>query len=30
LLSYLQFCDFSLNKSCKTYLGPMVTPGERI
>jgi len=28
--SYLQFCDFPLNKSCKTYLGPMLPPGNRI
>ncbi len=29
LLSYQLFCDFSLNKSCKTYLGPMLPPGGR-
>jgi hypothetical protein len=26
LLSYLHFCDSSLNKNCKTYLGPMLPP----
>ncbi len=30
LLSYQQICDLSLNKSCKTYLGPMLSPGNRI
>ncbi len=29
LLSYQQFCVFSLNESCKTYLGPMLPPGSR-
>ncbi len=29
LLSFGQFCDFSLNKSCKTYLGTMMPPGSR-
>jgi hypothetical protein len=29
MLSYEQFCDFSLIKSCKTYLGPMLPPGGR-
>jgi hypothetical protein len=25
----LAICDFSQNKSCKTYLGPMLPPGSR-
>ncbi len=25
-----QFCIFPLNKSCKTYLGPMQTPGANV
>ncbi len=29
LLSFQQFCDGSLNKSCKTYLGTMLPPGGR-
>ncbi len=29
LLNYYQCCDFSQNKSCKTYLGPMLPPGSR-
>ncbi len=29
LLSDLQFCDFSKNKSCKTYGGPMLPCGGR-
>ncbi len=29
LLSDLQFCDFSKNKSCKTYWGPMLPCGGR-
>ncbi len=28
-LSYSQFCDFLLNKSCETYLGPVLAPGGR-
>ncbi len=28
-LRFQQFCDFSLNKSCKTYPGTMMTPGGR-
>jgi hypothetical protein len=27
LLSFKQFCDCSLNKSCKTYLGTLLPPG---
>jgi hypothetical protein len=27
LLSYLDFCDFSLNKNGQTYLGPIPPPG---
>ncbi len=30
LLSYWQFCDFSQNKSCKTYLGKMLPSDGRI
>jgi len=26
---FLQFCDFSLYKSCKTYQGPVLPPGSR-
>ncbi len=26
----LAICDFSLNKSCKTYLGPVLPPGNKI
>jgi hypothetical protein len=26
---FLQFCDFSPNKSCKTDLRPMLPPGSR-
>ncbi len=26
LLNYQHICDFSLNKSCKTYQGPMMPP----
>ena len=29
VVSFKQFCDFSLNKSCKTYLGPMLPPVGR-
>ncbi len=29
LLSFQQFCDFSINKSCKTYLRTMLPPGGR-
>ncbi len=29
LLSYQQYCNFSLNKSSKTYLGPMLPPSGR-
>ncbi len=29
LLSFQQFCHFSLNKSCKTYLGAMLPLGGR-
>ncbi len=29
LLSYQQFCDFSLNKSCKAYLESKLPPGGR-
>ncbi len=29
LLSYYQFCDSSLSKSSKTYLGHMQPPGVR-
>ncbi len=29
LPSYLQFCDFSLNKSCKIHLGSVLPPGSR-
>ncbi len=28
LLSYQQFCNSSLNKNCKTYLKPMLLPGD--
>ncbi len=28
-VEFKQFCDFSLNKSCKTYLGTMLPPGGR-
>ncbi len=29
LQSFWQICDFSQNKSCETYLGPMLQPGGR-
>ncbi len=29
LLSFQQFCNFSLIESCKTYLGTMLPPGGR-
>jgi hypothetical protein len=29
ILSYQHFCDFSLNKSFKTYPGPMLPIGSR-
>ncbi len=28
-LKCVLFCDFSLNKSCETSLGPMLPPGGR-
>ncbi len=28
LLSFKQFCDFLLNESQKTYLRPMLSPGD--
>ncbi len=30
LQSYQQFCDFSINRSCKTYLGPVRATSKRI
>ncbi len=29
LFCYKQFCDFSQNKNCKTYQGPMGAPDNR-
>ncbi len=29
LLNVWQFCDFSENKNCKTYLGSALPPGGR-
>jgi hypothetical protein len=29
VVSFWQFCDFSLNKSFETYLGTMLPPGGR-
>jgi hypothetical protein len=28
-MNFWQFCDFSLTKSFKTYLGPMLPPDDR-